>query len=370
MTRARFWLWCRTVAGAALVYATVPLLVIVWAAGKLVGYPRFSLRRHWLLVPLFPAALAFGWLHFARGPADTPTVIQVRPGMTFGVLIDSLAARGVVRHPVLFRAAARLAGIDRQLHIGLYEFAPAASPYDVLRRLARHEQVNVQFTVVEGATMSEFLPLVAGVLELPLDALTRAAGDPARIRRMGSPTDRLEGYLFPETYTVPWGADAGTVVDAMLAQFETVWDRVRSGYGGTLSRHQAVTLASLIEAEAKDGAERGRISSVFHNRLERRMRLQCDPTVIYAMGGLDRPLLRKDWQYQSPYNTYVVAGLPPGPICSPGEASLRAALYPETTEYLYFVARGDGTHVFSRTLTEHERAIAQIKSGDAAPVPR
>ncbi len=158
-----------------------------------------------------------------------------------------------------------------------------------------------------------------------------------------------------------WGASAADVVDAMTEQFRNVWLRTSNGYSGGLSLHQAVTLASLIEAEARDGAERGTISSVFHNRLGRRMRLQCDPTIIYAMGGLDRPLYRKDWEFESPYNTYRVFGLPPGPICSPGEASLKAALYPETTDYLYFVARGDGTHKFSRTLAEHEAAFREIK---------
>jgi len=122
-----------------------------------------------------------------------------------------------------------------------------------------------------------------------------------------------------------------------------------------------VTLASLIEAEATVSEERRRISSVFHNRLKRRMKLQCDPTVIYAMGGLDRPLNRKDWEYDSPYNTYRVFGLPPGPICNPGEAALRAALNPDETDYLYFMARGDGTHIFSRTLAEHEAAYRAVK---------
>lgn len=214
--------------------------------------------------------------------------------------------------------------------------------------------------------MREFLPQIARELSLPIDSLNAAVLDPLRRKRLAIPADRLEGYLFPETYTVPWGADAGTAVDAMIAQFEEVWSRVSRGYSGSLSRHEAVTLASLVEAEAKDGRERGKIASVFHNRLRRKMRMQCDPTVIYAMGGLDRPLLRKDWQYESPYNTYLVAGLPPGPICSPGEAALRAALYPESTDLLYFVARGDGTHVFSRTLADHERAIAQIKQDSAA----
>ena len=366
MTKGRLWLWCKTVAGAAVVYATVPLLAAAWIVGKLVGFPGGVRRRLIWVALLLPLLYSAWWMFASHGTHEIPVTLQVRSGMSFAALTDSLAHYGLIRHPLLFRAAARLGGFDRKLHIGLYEFAPASSPYDVLRRLARHEQIHVQFTVVEGATMKEFLPQIARQLELSLDSLEAAVSAPERRARLGVTTDRLEGYLFPETYTVPWGADAATAVDAMIVQFETVWSRISRGYKGTLSRHQAVTLASLVEAEAKDGNERGRISSVFHNRLRRKMRLQCDPTVIYAMGGLDRPLLRKDWQYESPYNTYLVAGLPPGPICSPGEAALSAALFPDTTDLLYFVARGDGTHVFSRTLADHERAIAQIKLNSAA----
>lgn len=365
MTRSRLWLWCKTVAGAAVVYATVPVLAVAWIVGKLVGFPgRVGRRLPWaiLAVPLLYGAW---WMYASHGKAELPVHVQVHQGMSFAMLTDSLAVRGVVRHPLLFRAAARLGGFDRKLHVGLYEIPPQSSPYEVLRRLARHEQIHVQFTVVEGATMREFLPQIARQLDLSRDSLEVTASAPERRARLGIPTDRLEGYLFPETYTVPWGADAATAVDAMTAQFEIVWARVSRGYLGPLARHEAVTLASLIEAEAKEGSERTRISSVFHNRLKRKMRLQCDPTVIYAMGGLDRPLLRKDWQFESPYNTYLVAGLPPGPICSPGEAALRAALYPDSTDLLYFVARGNGTHVFSRTLADHERAIAQIKRDSA-----
>jgi UPF0755 protein len=366
MTRDRLWLWCKTIAGAAVVYATVPFLAVAWIAGKLLAFPGGVRRRLLWAVVAVPLGFFGWWLFGSHSTATDPLTIQVRPGMSFAALTDSLTHYGVIRYPHLFRVAARIGRFDRRLHVGLYEFPAGASPYDILSRLARHEQINVQFTVVEGAVMRDFLPQMARELSLAPDSLNAAVSDPKRRERLRIPTDRLEGYLFPETYTVPWGADAGTVVDAMIAQFEAVWSRVSRDYNGSLTRHEAVTLASLVEAEAKDGRERGKIASVFHNRLRRKMRMQCDPTVIYAMGGLDRPLLRKDWQYESPYNTYLVAGLPPGPICSPGEAALRAALYPDSTDLLYFVAKGDGTHVFSRTLVEHERAIAEIKRDSSA----
>jgi UPF0755 protein len=361
MTTRNIGLWLRTGLGLVAVYATVPLLFLVWGVQKVFA----GVIRKPLVLILAVVILACGygtyWLFGSAGNAVADVELEVPAGMSFRSFTDTLASLGVIGSPTLFRTAARLGGLDRNLHVGLYRFSPADSPYRILRKLARHEQIYLRFTVVEGGVMREFLPEVAQALQLSADSLWAEVRDPERVAELGVPVEQIEGYLFPETYAMPWGATAAAVVDAMTEQFRNVWLRVSNGYSGELSRHQAVTLASLIEAEARDGAERGTISSVFHNRLGRRMRLQCDPTIIYAMGGLDRPLYRKDWEYESPYNTYRVFGLPPGPICSPGEASLKAALYPETTDYLYFVARGDGTHKFSRTLAEHEAAFREIK---------
>jgi UPF0755 protein len=356
-----FWLRLKTIAGAALVYATVPLLVLVWSVRKLINGFRCRPVTLIVLIAIVPCAYASFWLFGSRGSAPGPTALRVAPGTSFRAFTDTLAERGLIRQPLFFRLAAHVSGIDRQLHVGLYSISPDDSPYRILRQLAHHEQVYLTFTVVEGDVLREFLPRIGGALGIPPDSLAAAVEEPDRAARLGTAAANLEGYLFPETYAVPWGSKAADVIDVLTAQFETVWARVSEAYTGPLTRHEAVTLASLIEAEARDGAERRTISSVFHNRLERRMKLQCDPTVIYAMGGLDRQLLRADWQFESPYNTYVVFGLPPGPICSPGEAALAAALYPETTDYLYFVARGDGTHQFSRTLAEHEAAFRAIQ---------
>jgi UPF0755 protein len=361
MTIASVGLWLKTALGLVAVYVTVPLLVLVWGVQKVfAGVIRKPLVLV-VLVVVFACSYGAYWLYGSSGNAAADVELEVPAGMSFRGFTDTLASLGVIQSPTLFRTAARLGGLDRNLHVGLYRFSPDDSPYRILQKLARHEQIYLRFTVVEGGVMREFLPDVARALGLSTDSLWAEVRDPERVAQQGVPTGQIEGYLFPETYSMPWGATAADVVDAMTEQFRSVWLRISNGYKGGLSLHQAVTLASLIEAEAQDGAERGRISSVFHNRLGRRMRLQCDPTIIYAMGGLDRPLYRKDWEYESPYNTYRVFGLPPGPICSPGEASLTAALFPETTDYLYFVARGDGTHKFSRTLAEHEAAFNEIK---------
>jgi UPF0755 protein len=352
-------MWAKTALGAALVLLTLPLAAITWLLGR-----GAKLRLTFVIIALpMLVVLLYGvhWYLFSNGSGRENITLEIKPGMTFRDLADTLADLRAIRHPGLFRAMARAKGLDRSLHVGLYVFSPQHSPRRILKQLANHEQVYLQFTLVEGAVMHEALPRIAERANMLAAALDSAVIDKRRLARMGSPTGSLEGYLFPETYTVPWGTDAGTVVDAMLDQFDRVWSRVARDYHGGMTRHQLVTLASLIEAEAKDGDERKLISSVFHNRLSIGMRLQCDPTVVYALGGIDRPLLRTDWDYPSPYNTYLVAGLPPGPICSPGEASLRAALYPDTTKYLYFMARGDGTHKFSRTLAEHTAAYLDAK---------
>jgi len=337
--------------------------MVVWIVGRLGGL----IRRSWGGVAIAGVAVLlalYGYWFFTApdGAGDTAVQVEIRPGTGFHSLADTLAELKLIRYPLLFRIAGRISRIDRTLHVGMYAFSAGESPYQVLRTLAEHKQVYLQFTAVEGTVIRELLPEISDKLGIPIDSLRTAVRDPRRRTRMGTPVGNLEGYLFPETYTIPWGASAGDVVDAMLDQFDSVWNRVSAAYHGDLTRHQAVTLASLIEAEAREGGERRLISSVFHNRLKRRMRLQCDPTIIYAMGGLDRPLMRKDWEFDSPYNTYLVFGLPPGPIGNPGEASLRAALYPDTTSYLYFVARGDGSHKFSKTLAEHEAAFREIKN--------
>jgi UPF0755 protein len=317
--------------------------------------------RGLVALAVVPLAWFLYWFFFSTGSATEPLTLEIRPGTTFNAFATRLDSAGITAYPTLLRLAARAGGIDSRLHVGLYMMSPQDSPYEILTKLSRHEQVYLRFTVVEGATLRGCIPELSASLDVHEDSLWRAVRSADRRARLGLETETIEGYVFPETYTVPWGVDADGVIQVTTDQLDSVWRRVSADYSGPLHRHQAITLASLIEAEAQDGSERGLISSVFHNRLRRKMKLQCDPTIIYAMGGLDRPLYRKDWEYDSPYNTYRIFGLPPGPIGSPGEASLRAALYPDTTDYLYFMAQGDGTHTFTKTLREHEAAYQEAK---------
>jgi UPF0755 protein len=345
----------------AVVFATVPLLVVVWGAGQCMRLFQSRYVRWLIAFAVVPLAGITYWFFFSTGPATEPITMEIRPGTSFSSFASRLDSAGITKYPSLLRIAARVGGIDSRLHVGLYMLSPEDSPCEILTKLSRHEQIYMRFTVVEGAALRDCIPEISASLNVAEDSLWQVARSADQLARLGLQTETIEGYVFPETYTVPWGVDAAGVLKVAMDQSDTVWRRVSAGYSGRLSRHEATTLASLIEAEAQEGSERGTISSVFHNRLRRKMKLQCDPTIIFAMGGLDRPLLRKDWEYDSPYNTYRVFGLPPGPIGSPGEASLRAALYPDTTGYLYFMAQGDGTHTFTKTLREHEAAYQEAK---------
>jgi UPF0755 protein len=195
-------------------------------------------------------------------------------------------------------------------------------------------------------------------------ALLDEIRSPQRLERRHIDAPSLEGYLFPDTYVVPWGVSPAEVVSQMLDRLDAVFTDslfARAVEIG-MTPHEVLTLASIVEAEARVPAERPIISAVYHNRLRRGMRLEADPTVAYAMGGFRGRMLFVHLEIDSPYNTYRNKGLPPGPICSPGQAAIRAALYPDPdTDALYFVARGDGSHIFSKTLREHQTAVQKVR---------
>jgi UPF0755 protein len=212
------------------------------------------------------------------------------------------------------------------------------------------------------------LTQIAGVLAAKLDADSTAFADlaagPELSSELGVEVGSLEGYLFPDTYIIPWGLEPEDVAKLMIDRLEREFNQraVERAASLGMSRHEVLTLASIVEAETRLPEELPVVSAVYHNRLRRGMRLEADPTVAYAKGGYKGRLFYKDLEIESPYNTYKHPGLPPGPICSPGKAAINAALYPDTTTTaLYFVARGDGGHVFSRTLREHQAAVEKAR---------
>jgi UPF0755 protein len=223
-------------------------------------------------------------------------------------------------------------------------------------------------TIPEGYTISLIVPLVARVLQVPVDSVIAAARDTGHLRRLEVPTPMLEGYLFPDTYIFLPGTSARAAVTGMVRRFEQVWRPEWTARLDTvdMTRHQVMTLASIVEREAKRPDERPVIAGVYRNRLRAGMRLEADPTVQYARGIHTNRVLFKDLDVDSPYNTYKNVGLPPGPIASPGAASLRAALYPADVPYKFFVAYPDGRHVFTEDFAQHTAARRQaLRAWDA-----
>lgn len=303
----------------------------------------------------------------AGGPAE-PVRVVIPTGSSFAAATDSLNAAGLVGSKPLFRAYAKLTGRDRSLKAGSYRFASDATWGQLLDALTRGRGVVATVTVPEGLALSSILPLLSRTLAVPLDSLEVAVRDSVLVGRVGARTGTLEGYLFPETYTFAEGASAREVVEAMVREFERRWKPEWNARLEALgmSRDEIVTLASIVEKEARIAEERPVIAAVYHNRLKRGMLLQADPTVQYARGQHAERVLYKHLEVDSPYNTYRHAGLPPGPIASPGEASLDASLHPANVPYLFFVAHPDGHHEFEVTFEGHTRKRQEVRRAQAA----
>lgn len=271
-----------------------------------------------------------------------------------------LVEAGVVADDLTLRAALWWSGRSRSLKAGEYRFDRPSTALDVVDKIASGEVYTRRLTFPEGLTIKE----MAALYEMHGFGKARdfvaAAGDAALIHDLDPQAKDLEGYLFPETYALPRVAPAGQVIQLMVDRFKTTYQGVVQGRSDSLTTRQLVTLASLIEKETAQGQERPIVSAVYRNRIKKGMGMQADPTVVYALvkaGRYDGNIRRADLDFDSPYNTYKYPGLPPGPIASPGRASLEAALSPSDVPYLYFVSRNDGTHVFAETLTEHNANV-------------
>ena len=291
--------------------------------------------------------------------------ITVPRGATLQAAVDSLAAHGLVTHRFWFTVYARVRGLGSTLKSGTYAFRPNADWSDIIAALQRGRGTLVRFSVPEGLMLDEVGQLAATELAVPRDSFRAAAEDPVLLRDLGLTADAatVEGYLYPTTYTVRPHPSAHELVRLMADQFLAHWGPTWQARLDTLrmTRHQIVTLASIIQAEVRFSQDREYVSAVYHNRLRLGMLLQADPTVVYAMGRRPRRVYERDLAIRSPYNTYVHPGLPPGPISQPDSASLAAALYPARAPFLYFVAQPDGKHIFSVTYAEHLAAIRRIK---------
>jgi UPF0755 protein len=304
------------------------------------------------------------------GANTTTERVTLPPGTAFGAVTDSLEAHGVVSSRTAFKLLARVRGVDRTVQAGVYEFGPGLSPWAVLDILKLGKAAARRLTVPEGLTIEEIASLVSERLGLPRDSVLGAARDSAAASaHLGYPVRSFEGFMRPETYTLPMAMGAVELVHLMADGFKNDWKPEWNAQLESLrmTQLQLVTLASIVEGEARVDDERETIAGVYHNRLRIGMALQADPTVQYAIalktGKRKTRLFTRDYQFPSPYNTYLHRGLPPGPVNSPGRRSIEASLYPAKVPYLYFVAGEDGRHVFSRTYAEHLRAIARVRGG-------
>lgn len=293
------------------------------------------------------------------GPGE-PVTIEIPAGATMPEVADILADHDVVVSARLFHLYARVMRADRELKAGTYRLHTGSSVRSALRTLTRGEVVTVPLSVPEGFTIRQMAPRIAGITGMPEAEVRDTLLDEGVAAAAAVPGPTLEGYLFPDTYLFAPGVPLRAVVDAMVDRYRQVWTQERQALleASEMTEQEAVTLASIVQAEARVLDEMARISGVYHNRLDRGWLLQADPTVIYALGGYRERLLFAaiDSVADDPYNTYEHPGLPPGPIGSPGELAIDAALQPEEHDFMYFVARPDGSHIFSRSLAEHNRA--------------
>jgi UPF0755 protein len=311
---------------------------------------------------------------YAVTPASLSTeekVVLIGPGQPVSATADILFRHGLIQSPLRFRLLARLQGNDRRLKAGEYGLKASMTPLDILEILGRGQVKLYKLTLPEGLTLQQIAESVEKSGLGSAAGIAARATDPAFARSHGIPAGSLEGYLFPDTYLFPHGASAEAILTTMLQRFRSVfsaeWEQRAAQIGLTV--HHVVTLASIIEKETGAPSERPLISSVFHNRLKKGMRLETDPTVIYGIRDFDGNLTRKHLETFTPYNTSVIKGLPPGPIASPGRDALEAALFPAQSGYLFFVSKNNGTHHFSSSFQEHQNAVQryQIKRAGAVP---
>jgi len=294
---------------------------------------------------------------------DNRIPVLIPKGATLDQIIDSLKVHDLVSDEKVFKFWAVSLGYDRKLKAGMFDVPLNLGYIQLLEYLILARAKEIYVTLLEGWENKDISNAISRKLNVSAVIIDSIIQDRAFINSYGIQQDDLTGYLIPDTYALYWGMKESAIVDYLVTKTLKIFeaDSVEQAMKDRgLNRHQILTLASIVEGEAIIDSERPVIASVYYNRLKRGMRLQADPTIQFIIDGPPRRLLERDLKIDSPYNTYRYAGLPPGPINNPGRASIMAALFPASTKYLYFVARGDGGHTFSKTLREHNRAKAEF----------
>lgn len=299
----------------------------------------------------------------AGGRPSKEAMVMVEPRQHLKTTADILFQSEIIRRPSYFYLYARAMGLARRIQAGEYLVSGAMTPRQILEIMVSGKIYLHKITIPEGYNLKEIAAEFAAAGLASESLLLRVAKDPQFCRGWKIDADTAEGYLFPDTYYFPKGITPEKILSTMILRFRQVFtpEMAKQAEKTGLSIHQAVTLASIIEKETGSDSERPLVSSVFHNRLKRRMRLESDPTVIYGIDDFDGNITRRHLTTPTPYNTYTRQGLPPGPIASPGARSLLAAVDPVQSEYLFFVSRQDKTHQFSRTWEEHLQAVRKYQ---------
>lgn len=336
-----------------------------------------AIKIRWKVFLLLLAGIAFlfltSFLYFSLSPVDDrhiTSTVEIPRGTGFVEIVEILEKTGLVRNKPFFYALAILKRSSRHIRAGEYELASSMSPNEIIGRLVRGMIKGYRVTIPEDWSLQEISDLLSSsdLRLVKRDAFLAAARDPGFLEGLNIQGASAEGYLFPNTYIFDRTMGPREIIKAMVHQFWKAFTpemRARADEMG-LSVHEAVTLASMIGKETGLKSEKVLISAVFHNRLQKEMKLQCDPTAVYDLDRFSGAVKRSHLRRKSPYNTYVIEGLPPGPIANPGADSLQAALHPAAADFLYFVSRQDGSHEFSRTYLAHNEAIIKYRRiGDA-----
>jgi UPF0755 protein len=331
---------------------------------------RWTRKSPWLTFLVATAALTV-IIHFYIALMVPPTnekvwkEVQITDGMSFKAIAATLQKEGVIRYRGYFEIIGRIEGISRKVRVGYYGLSTNMSLWEVLDALRKGKIIEYEVVIPEGYNLYQIAWTLSGtpLVSDPQDFI-RLVKNKEYAHSLGIDADSLEGYLFPDTYYFPKGIKLEDIPLRMVQRYRAVFvdsyrNRARElGF----TEHQIVTLASIVEKEAKVSSERKLISAVYHNRLKMGMKLQADPTAVYGTKAWVTNVTSQDLRRKSPYNTYLHKGLPPGPIANPGEGSILATLYPDNADYLFFVAQGDGSHFFSRDFDSHEKAIGRYRS--------
>ena len=319
-----------------------------------------------ILSSIFICLLAIGTilLYWPQNDINNKIKVNIPKGSTLAQISEILEGKEIVTNGHMFITATRLMGYSNKIPAGIFALKNAKSNYRIVKQLIQGNPEMIRVTLLEGWTISQVTKAISDSLNISSEILSSLCYDEQFIQELGLEANSLEGYLYPDTYLfLESENDPKEILKQAISEFNSVFNdnfRKRAEQVG-FTVNEVLTMASIIEGEAIFDIERPIISAVYHNRLKKRMLLQADPTVQYIIEDGPRRLRLSDLKIDSPYNTYVYRGLPPGPISNPGRASILAALYPDDNDYIFFVARGDGYHTFTTTIEEHNRAKREFQ---------